>query len=139
MNAWQDEMADIISEVARNLIAKHGSDNSGILLLSDLSLDGVSYNVFVCKDKSVNYSFVIDDDMDNIALIREFKYTAPIESRCEAVELFIQNNKVVTKILYQDDIEPEYLQLDFRDKIIHSYFGNLPIIYPTWPFVDRDL
>lgn len=45
MSDWQDEMAEIIAEVARNLVAKHGSKNRGILLLSSFTIDSISYNV----------------------------------------------------------------------------------------------
>lgn len=138
MSDWQEEMADILAEIGRNLVAKHGTDNRGILLLSSLSLDGVTYNVFIGKENIIEYSLVIDDDMENIDLMRDFKYTAPIRNRCEAVELFIKDNKATTKLIYKKDIDPEY-EFDRRDEVVFSYFGKSPIVYPPMPFGTWDL
>ncbi|MDM7927600.1 MAG: hypothetical protein QUV12_02890 [Blastomonas fulva] len=138
MSDWQEEMADIIAEVARNLLAKHGMNNRGILLLSSLSLDGVTYNVFIGKESTIEYSLVVDDDMENVELMRDFKYTAPTKNRCEAVEMFIKDGKASTKLLYKGDIEPEY-EFDRRDEVVFSYFGKHPIIYPPMPFGTWDV
>lgn len=138
MSDWQEEMADILAEVSRNLIAKHGTNNRGILLLSSLTFDGVSYNVFIGKESCIEYSLVIDDDMENIDLMTEFKELPPPKNRCKAVELFIKGSKATTKLLYKGDVDPEY-EFDRRDDVVFSYFGKSPIIYPPMPFGTWDL
>ena len=138
MSDWQEEMADILSEIARNLIAKHGTKNRGILLLSSLTFDGVSYNVFIGREGHIEYSLVVDDDMDNIDLMTELKEIPSAKNRCEAVELFIKDNKAKTKLLYKGEIDPEY-EFDRRDDVVFSYFGKYPIIYPPMPFGTWDL
>jgi hypothetical protein len=138
MSDWQEEMADILAEVARNLIAKHGANNRGILLLSSLTFDGVSYNVFIGKESCIEYSMVVDDDMENVELMTEFKEIPPQKNRCKAIELFIKSGKSTTKLLYAGDVDSEY-EFDGRDEVVFSYFGKYPIIYPPMPFGTWDL
>ena len=133
MSDWQDEMANIIHNIARNLVAEHGTENRGILALSDFHLNGISYSVFIGKEDCIEYSNVLPDEMENVDLMEDLKFTPPIESRCEAIEIFIKSGKVTTKILYPKDIDRERDQLDLRDEVVHSYFGEGKIIYPPLP------
>jgi hypothetical protein len=126
-------MADIISDIARNLVAKHGRNNRGILALSDFHLDATTYSVFVGKQGYVEYAHVLPEDLANADLMEDLKYTPPIEKRCEAIEIFIKSGKVTTKILYKEDIDRERDDFEVRDEVVRSYFGPGKIIYPPMP------
>lgn len=133
MSDWHLEMADIISDIARNLVAKHGTDNRGILALSDFELNAVTYCVFVGKKDIIEYSNVLDEDMENVDLMEDLKYTPPLEKQCEGVEIFIKDGKATTKILYPEDVDRERDDLEVRREVVHSYFGEGEIVFPPMP------
>ncbi len=139
MTEWQVEMADIISEIARNLVAKHGSENRGILLLSGISTDSITYSVFIGKQVYIQYCNVVADDRENLDLLWELAFIPPPASRCEAIEMFIKSGKLTTNILYAKDIDLERDEFEVRDEVVHSYFGDGKIVYPPMPFGSWEL
>jgi hypothetical protein len=133
MSDWQVEMADIIHDIATNLVAKHGTENRGILALSDFHLDGTTYCVFVGKEEHIEYAHVLPEDLENADLMQDLKYTPPEDKRCEGIEIFIKSGKVETKILYPEDSDRKRDEFEVRNEVVHSYFGEGKIVYPPMP------
>lgn len=136
---WQGEMADILSDIARNLLSKHGSTNRGILLLSKLSTGSITYSVFIGKQGYIQYCNVASDDRENLDLLWDLAFTPPPGKRCAAIEMFIKSGKLTTNILYAKDIDPERDEFEVRDEVVHSYFGDGKIVYPPMPFHSWEL
>lgn len=128
MIGWQDEVAEILASVARNLVRKHGMQNRGILLLCSHEI-GVGYDVFVGRNGHVECSGIDPIDHDNVDLLADLEYLPPMSKRWAAFALFIQNGTMSTTFVFDEDIAPEQHAFDDRDAVIASYFGNDPILY----------
>lgn len=129
MTSWQDDVADILATVARNLVRKHGLQNRGIVLLCSYET-GVGYDVFVGRDGRVDYFGIDPIDHDNVDLLVGLEHVRPISKRWAALALFIQNGTISTTFIFDEDIATDQLAFEDRDAIIASYFGDDPIIYP---------
>lgn len=129
MNGWQNEMADILAEVARALVRKHGERNDGILLLCSYDI-GIGYDVFVGKGPRAVYASMDESDQDNIDLLAELRTVPPMSKRFEALALFVKQGQMTTELVYDEDIAPDDRALDARDEIITRFFGDVRIAYP---------
>lgn len=130
---WQEEVSDILAQVARNLVRKHGLQNRGILLLCSHEI-GVGYDVFVGRDGIVEYSSIDPIDHDNVDLLLDLEYVPPMSKRWAALALFIQNGTLATSFIFDEDIAPDGRAFDDRDAVAASYFGDDPIVYPERRF-----
>lgn len=133
MSDWQDEVADILAQVARNLVRKHGLANRGILLLWSHE-NGIGYDVFVGRDGTVECSSIDSIDHDNVDLLLDLEYVPPMSKRWAALAAFMQNGTLATSFIYDEDIAPSQGAFDDRNGIICSYFGEYPIVYPESTF-----
>lgn len=132
MADWHDVVADCIHDISQCLVNKYGHQNDGILLLCDFEI-GIGYDVFLNKQKIIEYQN--SDKRDALAkdLLFEIKYAVPMTKQFEQLELFVVDGKFSTKLLYLEDIEPDGRSIATRDRIVASYFGEKPIIYPPTP------
>ena len=129
MNGWQEEVADILASVARNLVRKHGLQNRGILLLCSHEI-GVGYDVYIGRKDCVECSSIDPIDHDNVDLLADLEYLPPMSKRWAAFALFIQNGTMSTTFVFDEDIASDQHAFDDRDAVIASYFGPDPIVYP---------
>jgi hypothetical protein len=132
MSDWQVEMADIIADVAANLVRKHGTDNRGILVLADFQ-GGVGYSVFVGRRKFVEYILVTEDEFKNVDLLDEFRFIAPLSKRPIGIEIFIKDGKASSKLIYPEDVDHDKFVFHDVEPFVISYFGDYPIRYPDTP------
>ncbi|ESZ85908.1 MAG: hypothetical protein Q27BB25_16985 [Blastomonas sp. CACIA14H2] len=132
MSDWMTEMADIIHDVACNLVRKHGADNRGILVLADLD-GGVRYSVYVGRQRFVEYIFVTEDEFKNVDLLDDLRFVPPPEKVPLGIEIFIKDGGASSKIVYPQDVPEDQLPYDDRESFVTSYFGDYPIKYPPMP------
>ena len=132
MSDWMEEMADIIHDVACNLVRKHGTDNRGILVLADLD-GGVRYSVYVGRQRFVEYIFVTEDEFKNVDLLNDLRFVPPPEKVPLGIEIFIKDGGASSKIVYPQDVPEDQLPYDDRESFVISYFGDYPIRYPPMP------
>lgn len=132
MNDWMTEMADIIYDVACNLVRKHGTENRGILVLADLD-GGVRYSVYVGRQRFVEYILVTEDEFKNVDLLNDLRFVPPPEKVPLGIEIFIKDGGASSKIVYPQDVPEDQLPYDDRESFVISYFGDLPIRYPPMP------
>jgi len=132
MSDWMTEMADIIHDVACNLVRKHGSDNRGILVLADLD-GGVRYSVYVGRQRFVEYIFVTEDEFKNVDLLNDLRFVPPPDKVPLGIEIFIKDGGASSKIVYPQDVPEDQLPYDDRESFVISYFGDFPIRYPPMP------
>ncbi|PXW78947.1 hypothetical protein C7451_1019 [Blastomonas natatoria] len=132
MSDWMTEMADIIHDVACNLVRKHGADNRGILVLADLD-GGVRYSVYVGRQRFVEYIFVTEDEFTNVDLLNDLRFVPPPDKVPLGIEIFIKDGGASSKIVYPQDVPEDQLPYDDRESFVISYFGDFPIRYPPMP------
>lgn len=132
MSDWMTEMADIIHDVACNLVRKHGDDNRGILVLADFD-GGVRYSVYVGRQSFVEYIFVTEDEFKNVDLLNDLRFVPPLEKVPLGIEIFIEDGGASSKIVYPQDVPEGQLPYDDRESFVISYFGDFPIRYPPMP------
>lgn len=132
MSDWMTEIADIIHDVACNLVRKHGDDNRGILVLADLD-GGVRYSVYVGRQRFVEYIFVTEDEFKNVDLLNDLRFVPPPEKVPLGIEIFIKDGGASSKIVYPQDVPEDQLPYDDRESFVISYFGDFPIRYPPMP------
>lgn len=131
MKDWQVEMADIIHDVACNLLRRHGSDNRGILVLADL-FGGVGYSVYVGRERFVEYISVDKQEKVNVTLLNDLRFVPPPEKVPLGIEIFIKDGGASSKIVYPQDVPEGQLPYDERKPFVISYFGDYPIKYPPF-------
>ena len=88
MADWHDVVADCIHDISQCLGNKYGHKNDGILLLCDFEV-GIGYDVFLNKQKIIEYQN--SDKRDALAkdLLFEIKYAVPMTKQFEQLELFV--------------------------------------------------
>ncbi len=132
MKDWQIEMADIIHDIACNLLKRHGEDNRGILVLADL-FGGVGYSVYVGRKRFVEYISVDKQENANVMLLNDLRFVPPPEKVPLGIEIFIKDGGASSKIVYPQDVPEDQLPYDDRESFVISYFGDYPIKYPPMP------
>lgn len=138
MSDWMTEMADIIHDVACNVVRKHGADNRGILVLADLD-GGVRYSVYVGRKRFVEYIFVTEDEFKNVDLLNDLRFVPPPEKVPLGIEIFVKDGGASSKIVYPQDVPEDQLPYDDRESFVISCFGDYPIRYPPMPSDARKL
>lgn len=76
-------------------------------------------------------------DLDRLGdVLLDLWYGEAPENRWAEVEYLVRDGKFDVKFVFADEIAPVDVEsaLDRRDRIVHAYFGDKPIIYP--PFED---
>jgi hypothetical protein len=54
------------------------------------------------------------------------------EERWEEIQYFVKDGRFEVIFVYPDELDPEEMSLERRDKVVKQYFGDRPVVYPDW-------
>lgn len=103
----------------------------GTLLFARLGRNMVAASIFKDCGKDILYRQWGLHDLDYALL--ELWEAQDTDDRWAELAYLVRGNNFEVTYTYPDEIDPEENPMDRRDRVVRSYFGDKPIIYPPWP------
>jgi hypothetical protein len=133
-----DEIENLLQEIGQLLAEDKGYPLDGTLLHAVLADNMVGPSIFKDLGDHILYR---RPDLDRLGdTLLDLWYAEDPQKRWAEIEYLIHDGKFDVKFVYADEIAPPEIEdeLDRRDRIVHQYFGEKPIVYPPFIFDEDD-
>jgi hypothetical protein len=102
----------------------------GTLLHAHVRRNSVGPSIF--KDLG-NYILYRRPDLDRLGdALLDLWEAQEGEERWEEIQYFVKDGRFEVIFVYPDELDPDEMSLERRDKVVKQYFGDRPVAYPDW-------
>lgn len=126
-----DEAAALLAFIGEILSADTKYPLENTLLYAEVEPGMVSADVFKDDGAHAVYRWVSSPRLTEALL--DLWEVEPPEMRWAEMEYVIRNGQFHAHFTYREEIDKEEDEFDRRKRIVKRYFGDKPILYPSWP------
>ncbi len=98
------------------------------LLHAEVARNFVAPSIFKDLGSHILYR---DPDLDRLGdTLLALWEAQTAEPRWQEIEYFVRDGRFDARFVYPEELDPEEMSLDRRDRVLARYFGDKPVIYP---------
>jgi hypothetical protein len=125
-----DRTEDLLNKIGQLLAEDEEYPLDGTLLHARVQRNSVGPSIFKDRGDHILYR---DPDLDRLgdALLDLWEAQEGAE-RWEELQYFVKDGRFEVVFVYPEELDPEEMSMDRRDKVVKQYFGDKPVVYPDW-------
>lgn len=124
------ETEELLDKIGQLLAEDEEYPLDGTLLHADVGRNSVGPSIFKDRGDHILYR---DPDLDRLGdVLLDLWEAQEGEERWEEIQYFIRDGRFEVIFVYPDELDPDEMSLERRDKVVKQYFGDRPVVYPDW-------
>jgi hypothetical protein len=135
MNRKEGEMSNTETERLLNRVSQLLAEDKeypleGTLLHAEVRRNSVSPSIFKDRGNQIVYR---SPDLNRLGdALLDLWEAQEGEDRWEELQYLVKDGRFEVTFVYPEDLDPDEMSLDRRDKVLKQYFGDKPVVYPDW-------
>lgn len=102
----------------------------GTLLHARVQRNSVGPSIFKDLGDHILYR---DPDLDRLGdALLDLWEAQEGEERWEELQYFVKDGRFEVIFVYPEELDPDEMSMERRDKVVRQYFGDKPVVYPAW-------
>lgn len=124
------ETEKLLSMIGQLLAEDREYPLDGTLLHARVQRNSVGPSIFKDLGDHILYR---DPDLDRLGdALLDLWEAQEGEERWEELQYFVKDGRFEVVFVYPEELDPEEMSMDRRDKVVKQYFGDKPVVYPGW-------
>lgn len=125
-----DRTEELLNRIGQLLAEDTEYPLDGTLLHARVQRNSVGPSIFKDRGDHILYR---DPDLDLLgdALLDLWEAQEGAE-RWEEIQYFVKDGRFEVVFVYPEELDPEEMSMERRDKVVRQYFGDKPVVYPAW-------
>ena len=124
------ETEEILNKIGQLLAEDKEYPLDGTLLHADVGQNSVSPSIF--KDRG-NHILYRSPDLTRLGdALLDLWEAQEGEYRWEELQYIVKDGRFEVTFVYPEELDPDEMSMDRRDKVVKKYFGDKPVVYPDW-------